>query len=347
MACIAKRRGRWVIDFYDQQGKRRWETLKEGTTKKKANDRLRAIEEMVSKGVYLPSKKIPLFFEVARDWLEYKKPNLRITTWEVYGVHVKNHFIDLDEVRINRISVATVEKYIRQRQEEGMNINTLRKILVTLGQILNYAVRHRYIDHNPLRDAERPKSQGREGEQGQDKITILTPSQVKAFLDKTKGQKYRTMFMLAVFGGFRQGELLGLKLSDVDWANSQIHVQRTYTKGRFFTTKTRTSNRNVDIGPTVMTELKKWKLACPKNQLDLIFPNAAGKAMNYCNMVNRHLIPALGASELPRIRFHDLRHTYCKPFDRTGRKDQIHSNPARTFKPNSHLERLCTFNETL
>ena len=42
---------------------------------KEARDRLRSIEEMVSKGVYLPTKKIPLFSKVAEDWLEYKKPN--------------------------------------------------------------------------------------------------------------------------------------------------------------------------------------------------------------------------------------------------------------------------------
>ena len=37
MACIAKRRGRYVIDFYDTYGKRRWKTLAKGTTKKKAD----------------------------------------------------------------------------------------------------------------------------------------------------------------------------------------------------------------------------------------------------------------------------------------------------------------------
>ena len=45
MACITKRRGRWVIDFYDQHGKRRWKTLKAGTTKKQARDELRDIED--------------------------------------------------------------------------------------------------------------------------------------------------------------------------------------------------------------------------------------------------------------------------------------------------------------
>ena len=140
-----------------------------------------------------------------------------------------------------------------------MNINTLRKILVTLGQILSYAVRHNYIDHNPLRDAERPRGQGKEGEHEQDKVRILNPAEVKTLLSKVEGQKYRTMFMLAVFGGPREGELLGFKWGDMDWEDNQIHVQRTYTKGRFFTTKTKSSNRKVDLGPMLLTELKKWK----------------------------------------------------------------------------------------
>jgi integrase len=343
MACIRKRRGRWVIDFYDQYGKRRWETMTKGTTKKKANERLREIEEQVSKGVYLPSSKIPLFSEVAKEWLEYKKPNLRITTWEVCEGHVRNHFKGLEGLKTNRINVVTIEKFIREKQDQDMNINTLRKILVTLGQILSYAVRHKYLDQNPLRDAERPRSQGEEGEHGQDKITVLTPSQVKNFLGKVEGQKYQAMFKLAVFGGPREGELLGFKWSDMDWENNQIHVQRTYTKGKFFATKTKTSNRKIDLGPAVMTELKKWKLACPKNELDLIFPNEAGKPMNYSNMVNRHFFPALKAAELPRMRFHDLRHTYASLMIEQGEnlkyiQSQLgHSSPTVTMNVYAHL----------
>ena len=151
MACITTKRGRLVIDFYDQHGKRRLKTLPKGITKAQAKKVLREIEEQVNKGIFLPLKQIPSFSEVAKDWLEYKKPNLRITTWEVYEGHVKNHFNDLEGLKINRLTIATIEKFITTRRNEGMNINTLRKILVTLGQILSYAVRHRYIDHNPLK----------------------------------------------------------------------------------------------------------------------------------------------------------------------------------------------------
>ena len=114
---------------------------------------------MVSKGTFLPAKEVPKFAEVAREWVEYKRLNLRETTWEVYEGHVRNHFHDLNDLKINRITIATVEKFITDRQAQGMNIGTLRKILVSLGQILSYAVRHKYIDHNPLREAERPREQ--------------------------------------------------------------------------------------------------------------------------------------------------------------------------------------------
>ena len=342
MACITKRRERWIIDFYDQYGKRRWKTLPKGTTKGKAKEELRSIEEQVAKRTFLPTKKIPMFSEIAKDWLEYKKSKVRITTWEVCKGHTKNHFHELDGIKINQITTATIERYITKRQEKGMHILTLRKVLMTLGQILNYSVRHKYIDHNPLRDAERPRGQGNEPE-GQEKIKILTPEQIETLLSNAEDPKYGMLFMLTIFSGARQGELLGLKWNDIDWENCQVHIQRTFNNGRFFTTKTRTSNRKIDLGPTVMTELKKWKLACPGNDLDLIFPNEAGKPIDHHNLINRYFRPALKAAELPRIRFHDLRHTYASLLIEQGENIKYvqtqlgHSSPTITLNVYAHL----------
>ncbi len=50
MACLSKRRGRFVIDFYDQMGKRRWKPLPEGTTKTEAKRERRLTENAVEKG---------------------------------------------------------------------------------------------------------------------------------------------------------------------------------------------------------------------------------------------------------------------------------------------------------
>jgi integrase len=346
MACVAKRRNRYVLDFRDQFGVRQWITTPKGTTKAKAEEELRRKLDQVKNGVFRPDSKTLLFSEVAQDWLEHKKPNLRETTWEVYEGHVKNHFHDLDGLKINRISIATAEKFITSRQIQGMNIGTLRKVLVTLGQIFSFAVRRRYLDHNPLRDAERPRRQDHckeEGNPGKEPIRFLTPPQVRAFLDQVSDSKYLTLFMTAIFTGARQGELLGLKWQDVDWETGQIHIQRTFNNGRFFATKTKASNRKVDLGPAMLTELKKWKLACPKNEHDLVFPNEAGRPMNNKNMLRRHFRPAIRAAGCPPIRFHDLRHTNASI--RIANEESIkyiqnqlgHASPSITLNVYAHL----------
>jgi integrase len=329
LACIRKRRGRYVIDFRDQHGKRRWKTLPEGTIKKQAKEELAAIEKMVDKGTYIAPGKAPLFSKVAEDWLDYKKPKIRVTTWEVCEGHVRNHFKELHELRIDRINTPVIDKFITAR-EQRMNISTLRKVLVTLGQILAYAVRHRYLDHNPLKEAERPRDLREDEKETQ----VLTPDQIRSFLAAVDDPKYYTLFLLAVMTGAREGEILGLKWGDLDMEKNQIHIQRSFNHGAFFPTKTKASKRKVDLAPLVMHQLRKWKLACPRTDLDLMFPNEAGNPINCRNLVQRHFIPALkdaGIIEIetvikksktskkktyikkikgPRVRFHDLRHTF-------------------------------------
>jgi integrase len=292
--------------------------------------------------MFLPSAKVLLFSEVAREWIEHKKLKLRETTWEVYEGHVRNHFQDIDRLKINRVTIATVEKFITDRQAQGMNIGTLRKILVTLGQILSSAVKHKYLDFNPLREAERPRGQAN-GHEEDDKTAILTPGQITALLERVPDQKYRTLFLMAIMTGARQGELLGLKWSDIDWEAKQVYIQRTFNKGRFFVPKTKGSRRRIDLAPVMVRELKKWRLACPTNNLDLVFSNEAGEPMNYSNMVQRHFLQALRVADLPRVRFHDLRHTDASLRLENGENIKYiqtqlgHASPTVTLNVYAHL----------
>ena len=61
MAKVAKRRGRYIMDYYDNQGKRQRETMKKGTTLKEAKEKLREIEDLISKGIYVPMAKCRSF----------------------------------------------------------------------------------------------------------------------------------------------------------------------------------------------------------------------------------------------------------------------------------------------
>ncbi len=340
MAKVAKRRERYILDFYDNQGKRQRQTLKMGTTLKEAKEKLREIEDQLRKRTYIPDKKVPLFSKVAQDWLEQKKLNVRLTTWEMYEGHTRLHFNNLNNLKVNRITTARAEKFINKRQTEGMNITTLRKIIVTFNQIMKYAVRHGYIDHNPVRDAERPKEQGQLEESV---ITVLTPPQIAALLNNVTNLKYKTMFMLAIMAGPREGEVLGSKWSDIEWDNCQIHIQRTYNKRAWYQPKTKASNRNIDLGPKTIAALKKWKLACPPNDLDLIFPSKFGQPLAEACMVRNQFKPALKKAGLPNIRFHDLRHTFASLLIEQGENLKYiqaqlgHADPTVTLKVYAHL----------
>lgn len=321
MAWITKKRDRWAVGFYDQDKKRRLKVLPKGAKKKDAQVKLREIETQVENRAFMSDKETPLFSQVARDWVRHKKTKVRATTGEVYEGHVENHFAEFDGLKINAIDTPTVEKWIDRRGAEGMPTGTVKKILVSLNQIFAYAKRHKLITSNPLTDAEKPK--GRKKQK-----TILNPAQVKALLLKTDHVKYRVLFFLAVFTGARQGELLGLKWSDIDFDRRQVHVQRTFNGGRFFDPKTEKSDRWIDLAPMAIDVLKEWQTIGPQirhsDQFatveishcgksspgeNLIFPNEAGNPINHNNMMFRHYHPALKRAKLPRVDFNSLRHT--------------------------------------
>ncbi|MBC2713530.1 MAG: site-specific integrase [Desulfosarcina sp.] len=340
MACLRKRRERWVIDFYDTRGKRRWKTLPKGTTKGKARDAIREIEDQLARGVYLPEKRIPLFKDVATDWLEQKKLNVRASTWEMYRGHVEKHFEDVNDIRVNRLATSKVEKFIVAKQTAGMNITTLRKIIVTFNQIMQYTVRNKYLDHNPVRDAQRPKDRGKIKESH---IKVLDPEQINSFFGAVENPKYKTLFMLAILSGARQGELLGLKWTDTDWINNQIHIQRSFNTHTWYKPKTKASYRRIDLGSTMMKQLKAWRLTCPPNDLDLIFPSEKGSPLEANNVVTRYFRKAMKKAGLPRLRFHDLRHTYASLLIEQGEnikyiQSQLgHSSPTVTLNVYAHL----------
>ena len=340
MAKVAKRRGRYILDYYDHEGKRKWQTMPKGTTQKAAKKQLREIEDQLSKGNYIPTIKIPTFNETALEWLELKKLKLRASTWAVYEGHTRNHFKEFNGLKINRITIKMVDQYIIDRQTRGMNISTLRKVLVSLRQVFTLAIKRGYCHNNPMDYADMPQSQGTQRENS---IKILNKNEISSLLNAVTVQKYQVLFSLAIFSGARQGELLGLKWPDINWKDMQIHIQRTFNNQRFYDTKTKSSNRRIDIGQSMLKKLKKWKLACPPGKLDLIFPTAVGNPMNHSNMVNRYFNPGLKSAGIGKIRFHDLRHTYASLLLDQGENIKYiqtqlgHSNPTVTLNVYAHL----------
>ena len=117
----------------------------------------------------------------------------------------------------------------------------------------------------------------------------------------------------------RASELRGLRWSDLNLKRGTLHVQqradRFYEIGR---PKSEDSEREVPFGRFVANTLKEWKLACPKGELDLVFPTSKGKVADHANIIRDGLIPAQIAAgvvtkegKAKYTGLHALRHFYA------------------------------------
>ncbi|MBA3586373.1 MAG: site-specific integrase [Chloroflexi bacterium] len=160
---------------------------------------------------------------------------------------------------------------------------------------------------------------------------------------------------MAIATGMRQGELLGLRWRDVDWDGRRIGVRHTLVRmgGQWWLgdPKTAASRRAIDLTPPTLDVLRAHRIRQAKALLgighratvdDLIFTDAAGDPLWGRHVTTRQLRPLLRRAELPRIRFHDLRHTFATLQMAAGTNPKIVSEMLRhkdvqiTLDRNSH-----------
>jgi integrase len=117
------------------------------------------------------------------------------------------------------------------------------------------------------------------------------------------------IYCAAAFTGLRQGELLALRWSDVDFVGGLLHVRRNYTDRREKAPKGR-KVRSVPMTPTVVDALARLKeRSYLTEDTDLVFCNTAGEHLDAWALRRRYY-RALKKARLRRIRFHDLRHCF-------------------------------------
>ena len=176
----------------------------------------------------------------------------------------------------------------------------------------------------PVRDLRRNRRRGRERnaekrQKGKLKIgvDIPTPDEIKAIITHVTG-RWRPLLITAVFTGLRASELRGLRWKDVDIKAGELHVrQRADRFNEIGKPKSAAGERVVPFGKFVANTLKEWKLACPKSEGDLVFPNGAGKVESLANIINRGLIPVeivAGVTVDGKAKYtglHALRHFYA------------------------------------
>ncbi len=304
--------GWWVGAVTLNDGKRRtfW-----ARTRHDAQARLLVALSGLQRGLAIADGRTPLG-EYLAAWLEQKRSEVRPSTWRRYVLLVRVHVqAALGAVSIAQLTPQHLRQLYAARIETGAAPMSVRHLAALLHCALRQAERDGMVPRNVAAIARPPRAPRRE-------MTTLSPEQARAFVAAAAGDRLEALYVVAITTGMRQGELLGLRWRDVDLENAGIHVRATVElvgdRVVFAEPKTAKSRRQVLLTPTAIAALRRHRARQLEERLrvgsgwedfDLVFANELGRPLNARNLVQRSFARVLARASVPRIRFHDLRHT--------------------------------------
>jgi integrase len=297
------------------------------------------------------------FAELAETWLAGFESQVEAgergeRTLENYRYHLdKNLLPTLAKKRLQEISTDDCARLIAELRSRGLAAKTIAGALVPLGRILALALRRGYINEIPLRRleaSERPRVQKRQQR-------VLNHAQIANLLAASL-PSYRPLLATALYSGMRLSELLGLIWAEVDLHEGLVQVRyqlsraREDKRARRVRLKTAAAVREIPLLPQLGALLKQHKLASPHSRdSDYVFCTALGTPLGARNVERRGLgraadLAGLNPQELPRLRVHDLRHTFASHLIVDLRLDvaQVsrilgHARPSITLDVYTHL----------
>ena len=265
------------------------------------------------------------FEEFAEQWFEeYARLNLRKSSFERMRQVTQRVYPAFGHLRLDRITGRQIQQLINELVLNGKNMQTGKPLsrktavhhLSFISDVFSYAVRMDIVSDNPCRKVYVPKGRKKEKEI----YSIEEIEQLFRLLEDAP-LKYRTFFTLAVYMGFRRGELMGLEWKDIDFESGVVSVRRTsnYTvKTGIYTdtTKTKSSQRSMKLPQLVLDILKEHKTEQDEERIklgtkwfecDRLFVTADGHPMHN-NTTYNWLRKFCAANDFPFRDIHSLRH---------------------------------------
>src|SRR6266487_777476 len=261
-----------------------------------------------------PVQTVKQFLEY---WLEdVEKPTIRLSTYVNNRIIVHKHLIPgLGHIKLQKLTSQQVQSFYAKRLREGTAASRIKQFQGVLHKALKHAKRVKLVSSNVTEDVDLPKYEAYTSH-------ILNPEQARLLLEKARERNLDVLLAVAVGTGMREGEILGLRWSDIDLVKGTLQVARTlnylpkyhFVEGK---PKTKSSERNILLPQFLLDLLKKQRVLQREKKLkvgtewidrDLVFSNRRGDFIIHTRL-RRQFYRLLDEVGLPRMHFHDLRHS--------------------------------------
>jgi integrase len=310
--------GKWCASLTLDAGKRK---VVYGNTRAEVAKKLANALHARAQHIPTPPQRLTVG-KLLDEWVERDLKQRPLTrTQESYEYLIRVHLKPaLGRRRLAELTVRDVEEFLQAKASEQSALgrpdsaSTLRSLRAVLSGALTYAQRldlaHRNVAHLARIPATRaPKAR-----------TAMTPELARMFLDKIRDHRLEALYAVAMAIGLRQAEALGLRWSDVNVDQGQVHVrvQLSRIEGQHqLRPPKRHQTRTIKLPAVSITALREHRKRQIEERLaagnrwqdwDLVFPSRYGTPMDRCNVSHRfqELLDRLG---LPKLVFHELRHT--------------------------------------
>lgn len=291
-----------------------------GKTQAEVRKKLQQATIAIDEGTYIESAKMTVgnWLDI---WLSEYTANLKPHTLKSYATHIKNHLKPaLGAVKLSALNTHEIQAFYNRLQKgedgkPGLSPKTIKNLHGVLHKALSQAVEIGYIKFNAADACKLPRVE-------KAKINPLEESQITAFLQAIHGHQYERLYLVDLFTGMRQGEILGLTWDCVDFEYGTILIYRQLQKikGQYqFVTLKNDKARRITPAPSVMRVLSeqrraqtewRFKAGLAWEKSNLVFTNELGGHLVHFT-VYKHFKRIVKSIGIPATRFHDLRHSYA------------------------------------
>ena len=206
----------WIAQITLPNGKR---TSKSSKSQKDVRDWLIDQRKQLNDGLYITDEHLKLGVFLDRYLQDVAFYHLRPRTYEGYSGIINNHIKpEIGNIKLSALRPHHIQALYSKKLNSGLSINTVRYIHAVLHKALFQALKWGLVARNVSDLVDKPKTERKI-------FKTWSPVEVKLFLETVEHHRWYPIYILAIYTGLRQGELLGIHLEDVDLERGTIHVR--------------------------------------------------------------------------------------------------------------------------